>query len=402
MMNSPPTPFAPHDPSVVLDRHSLRRATGVPTVSVLVGPIGAGGRAWGRWAAVTGRSVVAADRGLFPYAEWLRSVAAQIDLLTAAVKILAQRAGRAPDEFLAAWRDKTFADRELFWSTLAATADDDLLRAAATLPLGQSSSSAAALLTRFGEPIVPAIIRLFGASIPWPSVLFVSSPADDFSSLGHQAAKLAMQAPELPIAIAVSVGDWSLFLDTAPESRVKAILREGELAIPVLEAAMVERTLAEAGAVGKAAELLVANGADAALVEAAAAAARATAVAPKSKADADGARSAAEHFLFKFLESIPETAGRFQLNASLDFSFGPRPAEVDLLCREPRIALEVDGYFHFIDSDAYRRDRAKDWELQRRGYLVLRFLAEDIIPRLELVRDRLVEALTVVPNGGPF
>ena len=46
---------------------------------------------------------------------------------------------------------------------------------------------------------------------------------------------------------------------------------------------------------------------------------------------------AAEQFLFEFLESLPETAGRFELNALLDFRFGPRPAEVDLLCREPRL-----------------------------------------------------------------
>src|SRR5262245_17880739 len=49
--------------------------------------------------------------------------------------------------------------------------------------------------------------------------------------------------------------------------------------------------------------------------------------------------------------SLPETAGRFELNATLDFRFGSRPAEVDLLCREPRIALEIDGYFHFQNAE---------------------------------------------------
>ena len=97
---------------------------------------------------------------------------------------------------------------------------------------------------------------------------------------------------------------------------------------------------------------------------------------------------------------MPETAGRFELNSPLDFVFGPRAAEVDLLCRSPRVAIELDGYYHFLAPDGYRRDRTKDWELQRRGFVVLRFLAEDVIPQLEMIRDRILDALTVTPIGG--
>ena len=183
------------------------------------------------------------------------------------------------------------------------------------------------------------------------------------------------------------------------ESRAKALLREGELAVPVIDAATVEQTLTEAGAVGSAVAAVAANGADAALLESAVAAVRATAAPPTTQAEDDRARSAAERFLFTFLESLPETAGRFELNAALDFEFGPRPAEVDLLCRSPRIAIELDGYFHFLAPDGYRRDRTKDWELQRRGFVVLRFLAEDVIPQLEMIRDRILDALTVTPLG---
>ena len=134
------------------------------------------------------------------------------------------------------------------------------------------------------------------------------------------------------------------------------------------------------GRSGSAVAAIAASGADAALLESAVAAVRATAAPPTNQAEDDRARSAAERFLFAFLESLPETAGRFELNAALDFEFGPRPAEVDLLCRSPRIAIELDGYFHFLAPDGYRRDRTKDWELQRRGFVVLRFLAEDVIP----------------------
>src|SRR5690242_16095385 len=91
-----------HDLPAVLDRHSSRRAGGVPTVALLVGPIGAGGRAWRRWAKAAGRSVVPARGNLFPHAGWVGSAAERIDLPAAAVRGLARRAGRDPDEFLAA------------------------------------------------------------------------------------------------------------------------------------------------------------------------------------------------------------------------------------------------------------------------------------------------------------
>src|SRR5260370_607684 len=118
-MKTAVTSFVPGDPAAILDRHAIRRTTGVPTVSLLVGPIGAGGGTWRRWAAGTGRSVVVANRSLFPYAEWVRSVVEQIDLPAAAVHCLAQRMERDPDELLAAWRAKTPADCERFWNTIA-------------------------------------------------------------------------------------------------------------------------------------------------------------------------------------------------------------------------------------------------------------------------------------------
>ena len=62
--------------------------------------------------------------------------------------------------------------------------------------------------------------------------------------------------------------------------------------------------------------------------------------------------------------------------------------EVDLLCADARVAIEVDGAHHLADADAYRRDRRKDQLLQENGYLVLRFLAEDLAKELDSVLDR--------------
>lgn len=91
------------------------------------------------------------------------------------------------------------------------------------------------------------------------------------------------------------------------------------------------------------------------------------------------ARSAAEAALFEALEATPATAGRFELNEYLSVRFGHGAAEVDLLSREYGIAVEVDGYHHFTDVDAYRRDREKDLLLQLQGFVVIRVLAQDVV-----------------------
>jgi very-short-patch-repair endonuclease len=121
--------------------------------------------------------------------------------------------------------------------------------------------------------------------------------------------------------------------------------------------------------------------------------------------DADGAhraRSATEAFLFKRLETLAETQRRFTVNVKLPIPFdGAGSLEVDLLCADARVAVELDGAQHLADPVAYRRDRRKDLLLQENGYLVLRFLAEDVGKELDMVLDAILRALsqrgTIVP-----
>ncbi len=106
------------------------------------------------------------------------------------------------------------------------------------------------------------------------------------------------------------------------------------------------------------------------------------------------ARSLIEAFLFYRLETLPETKGRFKLNQELAIPFDALGCmEVDLLSMEDRIALEIDGQQHLSSKDAYRRDRRKDWLLQENGYLVLRFLAEDVSKNLDIVLDTILRAM---------
>ena len=114
--------------------------------------------------------------------------------------------------------------------------------------------------------------------------------------------------------------------------------------------------------------------------------------------DAEGvarARSASEAFLYRRLQTLPATSGRFHLNAQLPIPFDTHgQMEVDLLCEKARLVIELDGGQHLADAEAYRRDRRKDAALQEQGYFVLRFLAEDLGKRLDDVMDAIQRALS--------
>lgn len=117
----------------------------------------------------------------------------------------------------------------------------------------------------------------------------------------------------------------------------------------------------------------------------------------KVEPEAEGvrrARSASEAFLFRRLETLTETTGRFRMTAELPIAFdGWGKMEVDLLNEETRLVIELDGGQHFANEDAYRRDRRKDALLQEHGYFVLRFLVQDIGVKLDIVLDTIFRAL---------
>ena len=116
----------------------------------------------------------------------------------------------------------------------------------------------------------------------------------------------------------------------------------------------------------------------------------------------DRARSATEAFLYRRLQTLAATKGRFDVNVSLPIAFdGLGRLEVDLLCADARVAVELDGAQHLADPVAYRRDRRKDQVLQENGYLVLRFLAEDVGKELDLVLDTILRALAHRQSAAP-
>jgi superfamily II DNA or RNA helicase/very-short-patch-repair endonuclease len=106
------------------------------------------------------------------------------------------------------------------------------------------------------------------------------------------------------------------------------------------------------------------------------------------------ARSHVEAFLFCRLETLDETKGRFQLNQHLSIPFdGLGKMEVDFLCADSNVVVEIDGMQHLSSAEAYRRDRRKDILLQENGYKILRFLAEDVMKQLDLVLDVILRTI---------
>ena len=98
--------------------------------------------------------------------------------------------------------------------------------------------------------------------------------------------------------------------------------------------------------------------------------------------------------VYRRLDTLTETGGRFRLNVALPIPFdGFGTREVDLLCADARVVIELDGGQHLADPMAYRRDRRKDQLLQENGYFVLRFLAEDVGKDLDAVLDAILRVL---------
>ena len=196
---------------------------------------------------------------------------------------------------------------------------------------------------------------------------------------------LAQTVPAWPVAMAMSSAELDLYQRNAAESQVKSLVTTGVVAIPPTPPKpSPSRPASHRPDAWSVSDTKTAP-------QAAAESARLHAQALAAAADA--ARSEAERLLFQILESHPKTKGRFVLNGCPGFKFGARPAEVDLLASDLRLAVEIDGFYHFTRPDNYRRDRRMDWLLQRHGYSVVRVLAEDVAARMEEVLDFLVRVV---------
>lgn len=382
---------------MALDRHEQRREAGVPTVSVLAGPTPLAMHCWRHWAESRRRQVV--DVESMVVAEivrcWTERLGHVQNVRDGAVAYLACRLGvpavplgqrlaaqtvhdlcsflehHLPDDFggpdtACRWVLERSVEGRLPASEKWAPALDRILAAHTHSPARLLAALGALLPPQARPTLLIACHQTAPNAVSW------------LDAAARSVGQLAMAVPWLSVGLAAPADSVAAYLDQTSESRFKAILRETVLRIEE------EKERKPAFLDGNKTSPPVPSPAKIGDVE------KPVAPGPTEK---DRARSEAERFLFARLESLPPTAGLFELNQPLNFSFGINPAEPDLVCLPLRLAIEIDGYYHFQDPDAYRRDRRKDLELQRHGYLVLRFLAEDVTARLEEILDTILEVV---------
>jgi hypothetical protein len=395
-----------------LDRHQRRRDQSIPTISVLSGPVGLGVRRWRAWAARHGLAVVFLTE-TSPRAAviaWVRSLAATHHLIADAAAWLVPFTMDGSAEVQRRTAAMSGHDFEWFWGNLSVPAGQSGA-AVCRLLLADSRQSitperlAGRLLDAMAAGRLPDGARALASLADvvmgrfLPTLLFAPSDGGDASRLasaGRLLEEIVTAVPTLPAAVAADAADVAAMLRAGPPSHTLDVLREGLVPVNSLGEVEVADCLRAAGATtmpASAVRRLAEDGASEELASAFADAARR--IGPKdAPEEEDAARSAAERFLFELLESHAATTGLFVLNQTLDFRHGPAAAEVDLLAASLRLVIELDGsYFHLRDAAAYRRDRRKDWELQRRGYLVLRFLSDDVVERLEEILNTILEAV---------
>lgn len=380
-----------------LSRLHLRRSRGIPTVVLLAGPVGLGINRWERSASEQGIAVARAEDASQIDSAWINCVAGRVDLVQVASALIG-RASKRPAE------------------DIAGATIPDLEEIQRGLPPVLAASPAGRLclgLLRRRDPsevfngIEPEqrMAALAGAleRKDRPALLLAERRPDRVwldRAIAALERRLAA-APEIAAAICVCGTSYAEWLEAQPQgSRRAAWVREGWVAVDGLGLPSLEQMLppTEPPAETTALQRLVDDGIDEPLAERYAAALGAVRQRPL---DAGVARSAAERFLFDRLSALPQTAGRFRLNAALPFRHGPAAAEADLLSERDKLVIEVDGAHFHLEPEQYRRDRRKDWLLQQHGYRVLRVLAEDVVDRIGEILDTVLAAVaaTHAPRG---
>lgn len=411
----PSAPSAPPSDTAVLsalDRHQHRREQAIPTLTVLAGPPGAALSLWQRWleARGLGLCVSRASHEAGAMRDWVAFLAQHRNLETDAAEVLGAAGGLRRGELAAQLQGKTPHERGLLLQELFPAVPQPDAAAACRCLLQPAASSRPqepweALLEACEQNPLRAFAALHALVPPGeaPALLLAGTGPVWLAQAARTAARLCDTVPTLAAALSVEGAAVDAYLH-GEESQGRALVREGRLTLPAVSSEAVKRRVEALGvqdtkALTGALAQLAADGAPDEVLTLYGGAAREREAASVQPAAADRARSTAERFLSALLESLPATRGLFELNQRTGFRIHDRPVEVDLLCRRLRLAIEIDGYYHFQTPEAYRRDRRKDLALQRHGYWVLRFLADDVVARLEEIRDTVLEVVSLRHNA---
>ncbi len=391
-----------------LDRQQRRRDEGLPTVSVFAGPVEAALREARSWANERGRAVIECNQAELDRV-WLEGLAESRHLFADALSWLAERLKLPIPELAQRLERATVFERATFLdASLPGLREDSAAKVCRWL-LGPSAhtaephdaaidwDAAAAELHWSSARLAPKVAALMPVAHV-PVLLAFRTDREPMSAASVQTmatnlGRFAESAPRVPVIWVVEPSALDIYRRSAPASRAKALIETGVIALP--DQNDVDGTY-PSDRLARSIARLDADGASDQLRRLFDQAARLLTGAERDETQDDPARSAAERFLFERLESLPATTGLFALNEKAETpSRTGRPLEIDLLAQSLRLAVEIDGYFHFRNADDYRRDRRKDFELQRLGYLVVRVLAEDVVVRLEETLETILSAVAL-------
>ncbi|MFY0527161.1 endonuclease domain-containing protein [Archangium gephyra] len=392
-----------------LERHQLRREQGIPKLTVLAGPPGSAMSLWRRWLDSHGQascvSLAPDEAGVVR--DWMETLSRTRDLEADAADFLGAAAGLGPGELRSRLAGKTAHERDILLQELfPAITSEDVSAACRCLlqpprVVHKSGEPLGAVLDACERNPLRALAALH-ALIPEgsaPALLLSGFGPTWLTHAARVATRLCDAVPPLVVALHTERPTLDTYL-RGSESQSLALVREGLLELEAPSPEELRRRLETLGVqatevLSESLARLAADGVTEEVLACYGEAAREREASTHAPEAADRARSSAERFLRALLDSLPATQGLFELNERADFRINNRPVEVDFLSRRLRLAIEVDGYYHFQDQDAYRRDRRKDLALQQHGYLVLRFLANDVVARLEEIRDTILEVVSV-------
>ncbi|MGE0607759.1 MAG: endonuclease domain-containing protein [Pirellulales bacterium] len=108
--------------------------------------------------------------------------------------------------------------------------------------------------------------------------------------------------------------------------------------------------------------------------------------------------SPGEQLLARRLTADEMLAGLFECNQWVETRYHTRHL-VDLVWRDGKLVVEVDGFYWHTRPDAFAHDRLRDFELNVSGYLVLRLPHDDVMQDVERAMRR-IQRLVAFHRGG--
>jgi very-short-patch-repair endonuclease len=337
------------DPAFVaaLDRHAAERSRGASVLSIVTGEPAAARAGWAEWAAghgyltltTEGASLGAAIVELLAQIPWLRCVRAARERLAAA-------AHRDVDALDAALDARSGRERSAWLANVTALDPQAQVSGWLLSGLREPRARVPDLTT---APVQGGELLGIACRLVAPIAVLVHHPEPMAAWLERAiptAAALITYLPDHAVAVAAPSDLVTIVLGSDRQSAALSMARQGIVHLP-----------------------------------------------PRAEGSAVRVRVRAARVLHEALARDARTAGQFVLDAEVPLYPGGPAIEVDLFAASARLAVEIDGWYHFRDPQGYRSARITDARLQRAGVFVIRFLAEDVGERLEQIVDEIAVAL---------